>query len=230
MHKRSWGAFRVKQARLKFFFARKTRAFSLVEAAIVLGIIGAVLSGVFFASTAVVNHEKLDNATNELYLISNNVRQLFSSRPLPAACTPLNTANYITTLSNGSLNHAVFPSEMVISAAPLINNQWNLSSTVSTAFADLCPGTLASPLAGLLPPQNVSYIDIQYVNIPESACVNLIAQNSIPGRDTGVIRISVNGAAAGALPVTPTAAATLCNNNRNANNTNTVDWYFQFNN
>ncbi len=56
------------------------RAFTLMESAIVLGVIGIVLAGIWLYSGTVSNKESMQVAVNQVWQIANNVRDMYAGR------------------------------------------------------------------------------------------------------------------------------------------------------
>jgi len=73
--------------------ARKPAGFSLIEAAIVLGIVGLVIGGIWAASNAVGQNRKAERMVTGLLLMVENIRTLYERQP-PTAYADV-TANMI---------------------------------------------------------------------------------------------------------------------------------------
>ena len=189
------------------------KALTLVETAIVVGVMGIILAAIFAAAALVNSRARINQAADELNHIAYNMRNFYAGQaaPNPGCVAPTfsNMANYI--------NSSIFPGEMLTSPG-VINNAFNLGSTVSTAEADIVKCTTTS-------------IVVRYTNVPGNYCQDLLVHNSLPGRDTGLTQIIAGGvtltAAANALPVTPITAQAVCDQ---AGGPYTVDWYFNLEN
>jgi len=68
------------------------RGFSLVEAAIVLGIVGLVIGGIWVAASSVAANVKSNEATVMLNTIINNVYNMYKGMPTPSSNTSLDAA------------------------------------------------------------------------------------------------------------------------------------------
>lgn len=168
----------------------------------------------------------INQASDELGITVGNIRSFYSGFQLPATITACTSPPTLTTL----ITNQIYPKEMWIpTAAPVttptvVNNPWNLLSTTSTVKAALCKGT------------STEFV-IRYTNIASGQCTDLLLRNSLPGRETGLVQISVNSAMVGKantttsatttpLPIVPITAATACS----SATANTIDWYYVLNN
>ncbi|MGB4102270.1 MAG: hypothetical protein WBK91_10250, partial [Alphaproteobacteria bacterium] len=59
--------------------AAKNKGFNLIEAAIVLGIVGLVVGGIWVAATSVYANLRSKRATDELLAVAQNVRALYAT-------------------------------------------------------------------------------------------------------------------------------------------------------
>jgi prepilin-type N-terminal cleavage/methylation domain-containing protein len=210
------------------------RGFTLLEIAIVTGIVGAILAALFAAATTVEYRVSLNQASDDINLIAGNVRSYyagqntsFSALAPPAAVTTTSFCTYTIRF----LADNIFPSDMVTKtgAVSLSNHPWSQTTTTCGASAI---GSVNVSLVGTA--NNPVQFVIRFVNVPAEACTDLITRNSLPGRDTGLTQIQVqpSGAAAAPapitqLPISPTAAATACAGSGVAAGTlYTIDWYY----
>ncbi|HEU0117105.1 MAG TPA: type II secretion system protein [Alphaproteobacteria bacterium] len=206
--------------------AQKRRGFTMVEIAIVLGVVGLIIGAIFTASSHVRYKMQVNDASNELSQISINIRNYYSGRQTSYAA--LNGARalnatpsaadftYYTGLFNAATAN-IFPSEMI--AGGFVNNQWS-QVAANTAQAALA-GSAGNP---------VQYV-IEYNNLAQGPCTDLVVGNSLADRTTALVKVVVTGSAATtfsgtSLPVSPIPAGTACN----AASTNIVDWYYSLDN
>ncbi len=61
--------------------ARKTRGFTLTEAAIVLGIVGLILGAIWVAAAAVYENMRTNRANEQILKVAQAVRSLYASSP-----------------------------------------------------------------------------------------------------------------------------------------------------
>jgi hypothetical protein len=130
---------------------------------------------------------------------------------------------YMTPTNHSPLSGpSIFPPDMKTPA----NNPWSattlcsgVGSVGSVGLALSCTnsgGSCDSTLPVLLV--------VRYGGLPVDACANMLIRNSVPGADTGLVQIVVNGGTPiTALPVSASAVATACNGAA----TYTVDWYYK---
>lgn len=170
------------------------RGFNLVEAAIVLGVVGLVIGGIWVAAATVQANMRKSDASKALVLILQNVRTLYAGQSPPVA-------DITTTMINANL----VPSNMI--QGTLIKNPWGGNITVLL---------LAS--AGVIADQ----IGVMYDNIPRDACIELSSKNTNLASSTGLSYMLINNSTTTVTVVTfpylPTTAATDCQSN------NTIFW------
>lgn len=81
------------------------RGYSLVEMAIVLGIVSVVFGGVWIVSNTVTENTRRDRAFNELILVVHNIRTLYQGRA--------SISGDYDALTSDLISRNVFPSEMI---------------------------------------------------------------------------------------------------------------------
>lgn len=158
------------------------KGFNLIEAAIVLGIVGLVVGGIWVAATSVYANLRSKRATDELLGIAQSVRALF------ATSTTMNNAAADMTAVMAQAN--VLPSD-----------------TLTTTPAAALSSNTANPWAG----GNISvgsYIAagtqfyITFSNVPTAACVDFVSRNTGPARDSGMLGVvGAAGTSGAVLPV-----------------------------
>jgi len=77
----------------------RRHAFSLIEAAIVLGIIGAVLGGLWVAASSVSSNMKVNATLTGINEMVIKINQLFYNSALPASLTTINDALIATNIA-----------------------------------------------------------------------------------------------------------------------------------
>lgn len=172
------------------------QGFNLIEMAIVLGVVGLVMGGVWTVVQKVQQTTHLRQASEQVIAINKNVRTYYQVR----SCIP--NGDQTGTLTAATVVPPVFPREML--AAGGVVHPWNGGVTVSGANVG-CDYQYTLTLAGL----------------PGGTCVELVPQltgASEPSR--GLISAAINGVPLAALPPNPTAiagtAAGQCNENATA--------------
>lgn len=82
--------------------ATKRRAFSLIEAAIVLGVVGLVIGGIWVAAKAVTENRKITATYSGMLMIQKNILQVYDQKPPPATATLDRSAGWQMGLFNGT--------------------------------------------------------------------------------------------------------------------------------
>ena len=162
---------------------RKTRAkrgFNLVEAAIVLGVIGLVIGGIWVAAAAVQSNLRKSDASKGLIQIVQNVRNLYYGQ------SPSSTGAITTQLINAN----AVPGNFINGTTAV--NPWNGAVTVSIA------GT------------SNDQIDIAYEGVPRDGCIELTSRNTNISTGVGLTQIVIGTVTVTSFPYLPTTAATDC--------------------
>jgi Tfp pilus assembly protein PilE len=171
------------------------RGFNLIEAAIVLGIVGLIVGGIWVAAAAVYENLRTGRGTQQLLQTAQAIRSLHASQ---------------TTITTGDITASMaaakaLPSDMVVDTTPLTAvNPWQgavLVVGVATA------GTSGGPGYWII-----------FNGLPTSACIDLAVRNSGQGRDAGLEAVSLAataqstlaGNAGSAPPTTVATAAAAC--------------------
>ncbi len=153
------------------------RAFTLTELAIVLGVVGILIGGIWVAASSVYNNRNIGRAQQELITIVQNIRAFNPNQ------TSLSGGGDLTAyLAAGG----AFPSDMVSQAVT--------SGTTSTY-----------PLSPWATPVRVQAYTVSHTNdsfwiefdaggnrVPASACLAFLGAMVGPGSDPGLIGIATN--------------------------------------
>ena len=95
------------------------RGFTLTEMAIVLGVVGIVLGGIWAASSSVNDKQKANKAAQEVAIITQNMRQYYSAKnSFPAG-----------TLTASAMAAGLFPPDMIVNGVTV--NPWGTVSAVA---------------------------------------------------------------------------------------------------
>lgn len=176
---------------------KSQRGFNLIEAAIVLGIVGLVIGGIWVAASAVQENMRKSDASKGMIQIVQNVRNLYYGQ------TPTATGDITADLVNAN----AIPGDFVNGTGA--RNPWNGVVTVSIADA-----------------VNFDEIDIEYEDVPQSACIELTSRNTNISTGVGLQSIAIDATGGGSdttvttFPFLPTAAAAACGD------TNNIIWKF----
>jgi len=156
------------------------KGFNLIEAAIVLGIVGLVVGGIWVAAASVYDNLRSKTATDQLLSIAQAMRSLYATS---ATVDPANGTNLTAIVAPAN----VLPSNTLTTTPDLTtsantSNPWGGNLAVFSA-----PSSNALVGGGFV---------IQFTRVPAAACANFLMRNAGQGRDSGMY--AVDGAAAGA--------------------------------
>lgn len=172
------------------------RGFNLIEAAIVLGVVGLVIGGIWVAAAAVQSNMKKSDASRGLIQIVQNVRNLYYGQ------SPTATADITANLVSAN----AIPGNFINGTGAL--NPWNGAVTVSIAGASF------------------DQIDVAYVGVPKDGCIELTSRNTNISTGVGLTQIVLDATTGGTdatittFPYLPTTASTQCGA------TNSITWRF----
>jgi len=173
------------------------RGFNLIEAAIVLGIVGLVIGGIWVAASAVQSNVRKNDASRALIQIVQNVRAMYTGQPAPASATGINSL---------AIEAKAIPADFVKGTAIL--NPWNGQVNIALVQSG----------------SEVDSIEVQYASMPRDVCIELTSRNTSLSADLGLTRLTVvNGSSTVTVttfPFTPAQASTTCLEN------NIVMWRF----
>jgi hypothetical protein len=160
------------------------RGFNLIEAAIVLGVVGLVLGGIWVAASAVQSNVRKSDGSKGLLQIVQNVRNLYANQsPAPA------------TITTQLINARAIPADFINGSNAL--NPWNGAVTVA--------------LAG---PGPANSIQVVYAAMPRDVCIEVTTRNTREASATGLTQILINNGTTTAtittFPYLPATAATDC--------------------
>jgi prepilin-type N-terminal cleavage/methylation domain-containing protein len=197
------------------------RAFTLVEMAIVLLVIGLAIGALWMGAAAVINNTRINTASDQVYQIAAAMRGLYTSRPTVTGAD----AAFNITLDQSQ----VFPTDMrrnpATSGGP-IDHAWNstlANGSVTVAAYDLGTSNTSPPS-----PAARSF-RIQFASLPSAVCNQLITHEFVADVSLRLQAIVVRGgsattflASSGDLPPPLLTASTACNSSA----TPSVDWVF----
>jgi type II secretory pathway pseudopilin PulG len=135
--------------------------FNLIEAAIVLGIVGIIVGGIWVAASAAYNNMKLRDATSQILVIGQNLRSLLGNNP--------NDTSLLATAT--AVQMGLAPSNM-IGPGNTLRSPWNTGVTIDRASGD-------------------NYVSIVYADLPSEACSGLLGRLSNSGASSGIRTIVV---------------------------------------
>jgi type II secretory pathway pseudopilin PulG len=178
---------------------RKQRGFNLIEAAIVLGVVGLVIGGIWVAAAAVQSNMRESDASKQLIQMVQNIRNLYYGQTLTADATGL---------IDELISAGAIPKDMVASATAA-TDPWSGAVTVD----------ITNDLGG-----SYDDIEISFAAVPKDACIEMTSRNTNISTGTGLQQIDINDGTTTtnvtSFPYLPTTAAGDCGD------TNTITWYF----
>jgi type II secretory pathway pseudopilin PulG len=161
---------------------RAVQGFNLIEAAIVLGIVGLVVGGIWVAATSVYANLRSKQATDNLLSIAQATRALYAT-------------SSTTTLANGTSMTATLaqagaiPSN-VLGTTPALTTDGNTVNPWGGNVAVFSTNNSTGTVSG--------GFQIQYTSVPSEACVDFMSRNTGTGRDVGMYHtVAVAAGAAG---------------------------------
>ncbi|MDX2027609.1 MAG: prepilin-type N-terminal cleavage/methylation domain-containing protein [Alphaproteobacteria bacterium] len=222
--------------------ASAKRGFSLIEMVIVITALGVVLTGVAIGSSMAWQRLQTNQASDELAIIVDNMRAAYngtnaSYSPIGGVPSPDFNQN------NDYVRKGVFPAEM-LSPRPLsgalpgtttvANHPWAQDPVYGTARVDQV-GTVGAPLQ----------LVVRYAKLNQQQCADMIMRNSMPGGETGLIKVVITSSNSGVsktctntaevgclLPIAPSDADDRCGDvwgGADDPGPFDVDWYYTLN-
>ncbi len=183
---------------------RQRRGFSLLEMAIVLGIIGVVLASLWGVISIVHETIKRDEATRQIEMAVQNVRAFYLGKGTVA--TPAGSGTF-SNLTDYLLRQGVLPQDMIRDRAATTlraDNSWG-SGGPSGSIGD---GTFAVDNTDVATSYDRFRIELRGLSF--SACVALLSRLSGESGPKGLLYVEVNGTTEDEMPVSAEEAADLC--------------------
>lgn len=230
----------------------------MTEVAIVLGIIGLILGGIWTAVGYSYRKVYVNQVLTQISTIVANARAYYSGQSVsyatlnaaklaagqgalqtnpsvaPTGVTPTPPTDlcyYSAIMALSTVN--VFPSDMItnVGGNNVANHPWASASNCGGKAGTVQVGLACSAAGAACNTSGPVQLVVRYTAIPDQeTCVTLITQNSTPGPDTGLTKVSVNGnvvgtSAASTLPINTTQAlgAAACTA---AGAPYTIDWFY----
>lgn len=158
---------------------RQQRGFSMVEMAIVLGVVGLVMGGVWTLAVKVQQTARVKQAVEQVITINKNIRNYYQTQ----ACIP----NGDQTATLLGLGQNIFPREMLSGGG--VVDLWNGGVQVLGVNA------------------GCDYIfQLSYLALPAETCAELVPKLTAAGEGSrGLVAAAINGTALQALPPNPSA-------------------------
>lgn len=159
---------------------RHRRGFSMVEMAIVLGVVGLVMGGVWTLAVKVQQTARVQQAVEQVIAVNKNIRSYYQSQP----CIP--TGNQTAVLT-GLPGQNIFPREMLGGGG--VVDLWN--GGVQVLGVDGACGYL---------------FQLSFLALPAATCAELVPKLTASSEASrGLVAASINGTPLQALPPNPAA-------------------------
>lgn len=160
---------------------RSEQGFNLIEAAIVLGIVGLIVGGIWAAASSAYNNMRLQGATSQILVVAQNARNMFSNNPSDTEALT----------NEQSISLGLVPTNMVtnVSGSNVIRSPWGSQVDVTRGSGD-------------------RFITIVYNDLPQASCTGLLTRLAGTGSNSGIRTIS-GGAAGNVYVADPTVAQDL---------------------
>ena len=213
--------------RVMTLYKRHLRGFSLIELAIVLGVMGIILGSIWMMAGDMRNNVKQEKFSEMLSVIVGNIRGNYAGKPYF-------DHTQVSKMMPNLVNLNVFPSDAVhqVSGGGV--------SIVDSPFGEVA-GSLASPYNSIYvcgwaaktstactyktDTQNVPLFAIEALFSDTTSCTGAVLSNSSSATLPGLVAVYINGTPLAALPSDAVTANTACA----ANALKTVDFVYRLN-
>ncbi len=163
----------------------KEAGFNLIEAAIVLGIVGLIVGGIWAAAASAYENMRQQTASKNLLAFAQNVRGFYAN----------SGATAIDTSVTNAITQGLIPSDMRSGATAAVS-PWATAVTLDT-------GAIGG----------INTFGVLFTGLTRQTCINLILRNTNASSGSGLI--AVGGTATiptteSTFPITSAAATALC--------------------
>lgn len=148
------------------------QGFNLIESAIVLGVLGVVIGGIWLAASVVIENRKITETVEGLALAVRNIQQQISISDSVAAG---NAVNLDSTL-------------IALKAVPA---NWISGASIKTPFGTLSVGNYISP----------PRFDMGFYKIPKQVCIKLVPRITALQASTGSVSSYYRGIGLGYVQI-----------------------------
>lgn len=183
---------------MKFF--RKRRGYSLLEASIVLALVGTVTAAIWTAMDSTKKSAVADSLVQQTRLTVRNVRNYFSSRAMPTLAADI-TTNYTTAVlrAAGVFPENMCPANCVSGSVTTIYNAYGGTTTFALPDAD----------ADTLPDAN--QFSLTFNSVLKRGCVEMGQKMTTSSSTLGLVSFKIGAnAAITSFPITPATLDTQC--------------------
>ncbi len=178
--------------------------FNLIEAAIVLGIVGLIVGGIWAAAASAYENMRQQAASKNLLSLAQNIRGFYAQNP----------SDSIDTDTENLFSLGLLPADMVVgtTGAHTMRHQWGGSVTLADT-------TSATGLASF---------SITFNQMNSEACRNFIMRNANAARGSGLLEVGADGGAIMDIANDSSATTDLTAVNNRCGNTTQRNVYFTF--
>ncbi len=188
---------------------RKNRkGFSLTEMAIVLGVFGLILGGLWATVSLVKERARRDEAVSRVAIAVRNIREFYLGRGF--VLTPAGVGTQAA-LTSYLLEQGILPAEMI--------KDRSAGSGHFEAVHEWDGGAFQICSAGCFSANSTSEFSVRFRSLPQGACVALATRLSGYGGASGLLKLFVNNNQQANLPLTVADAVAACSDpNSSVNN------------
>lgn len=184
--------------------AQAQAGFNLIEAAIVLGIVGLIVGGIWAAAASAYENMRQQAASKNLLSLAQNIRGFYAQNPSDTIDTDLENL----------FSLGLLPADMVVgtTGSHTLRHQWGGDVTLTDA-------TTSSGLASF---------QITFNKMNSEACRNFIMRNSNAARGSGLLVVGTDSGVVMDLANNSSATTDISNVNSKCGNTTQKNVYFTF--
>lgn len=176
---------------MRHYGKRRSEGFSLVELAIVLGIVAVVMSGIWEVARRSRDASRTEQASEQLVLLLRNIRGFYTSQatvPTGSLFGPLSSVNAI-------------PREMIRRGTVLLDHPWGGERPDNTALA-VGGVTIAGDAAGVCASGTAGQgfcFTIAYRGLTPGACVTFLGRAARGAAAEGLVDLTMDSPATGVV-------------------------------
>ena len=180
---------------LNILTPRRKRGFSLLEAAVVLGVVGLVIGGIWGVAASVRASMQANQLHQQTLNLVSSIRDYYANRPLPAAAGAITT----TLQTKGRFPEEMCPANCVAASIPGI--------IIRNAYGGTTNVTIPNPATY----SNQFYII--YTSVPQKGCMELGMKLSARAPEIGLVSFAAGGGARTTFPIPLTTLKSDCPGN-----------------